>query len=186
MLKTLLSWLRDPVDGASVAVFRIAFGAILLRDGFRHWPRIQHLFLDSLGNPGGGFQFKYYGWGWVPVLPGNGMYVLFAVIGPAAIGIMPGLFYKTACLVFLVTFSWQFFIDQANYLNHFYLVILYAICLLLVTALTECSLDYRSLADLIDPERDLSAVSRSLKPADWILPLDPALTPGHLLQQDLP
>ena len=134
MLKTLLSWLREPVDGASLAVFRIAFGAILLWDVFRYWPRIQHLFLDSLGNPGAGFQFKYYGWEWVPVLPGNGMYVLFAVIGLASIGIMLGLFYKTACLVFLLAFSWQFLIDQANYLNHFYLVILYAICLLLVPA----------------------------------------------------
>lgn len=134
MLKTLLSWLREPVDGASLAVFRIAFGAILLWDVFRHWPRIQHLFLDSLGNPGGGFQFKYHGWEWVQVLPGNGMYVLFAVIGAASLGIMLGLFYKTACLVFLIAFSWQFFAEQANYLNHFYLVMLYAFCLLLVPA----------------------------------------------------
>ena len=133
-MNRFLLWLREPVDGASLAIFRIAFGAILLWDVFRHWPRIQRLFLDSLQNPGGGFQFKYYGWEWVQVLPGNGMYVLFAVIGLASLGIMLGLFYKTACLVFLVAFSWQFFIDQANYLNHFYLVILYAICLLLVPA----------------------------------------------------
>ena len=112
MLKTLLSWLREPVDGASLAVFRITLGAILLWDVFRFWPRIQYLFLDSLANPGGGFQFKYYGWEWVPVLPGNGMYALFAVIGLAAIGIMLGLFYKTACLVFLIAFSWQFFAEQ--------------------------------------------------------------------------
>lgn len=56
----------------------------------------------------------------------------------------------------------------------------------LVTAQAECSLNFRSPADLIDPERDLSAVPRSLQPADWILPLDPALMPGHLVQQDLP
>ena len=129
-----LTWLRAPVDGASLAVFRIAFGAILLWDVFRHWPRIQHLFLDGLGNPGGGFHFKYFGWEWVQVLPDDGMYVLFAIIGLASIGIMLGLFYRTACVVFLITFSWQFFIDQANYLNHFYLVILYAICLLMVPA----------------------------------------------------
>ena len=54
-----------------------------------------------------------------------------------------------------------------------------------VTVLTLCSLNYRSLADLIDPERDLSAVPRSLSPADWIRPLDPALKPGYLLHRDL-
>jgi len=133
-MNRFLPWLREPVDGASLAVFRIAFGAIMLWDVFRHWPRIQHLFLDSLVNPGGGFQFKYYGWEWVPALPGNGMYALFAIIGLASIGIMLGLFYRTACLVFLITFSWQFFIEQANYLNHFYLVMLYGVCLLLVPA----------------------------------------------------
>jgi len=130
----LLSWLREPVDGASLAIFRISFGAILLWDVFRYWPRIQRLFLDSQTNPGGGFQFKYYGWEWVPALPGDGMYVLFAIIGLASLGIMLGLFYRSACLVFLVTFGWQFFIEQANYLNHFYLVILIGICLLLVPA----------------------------------------------------
>ena len=62
------------------------------------------------------------------------MYTLFAVIGLAAIGIMLGVFYRAACMVFIIAFSWQFFVDQANYLNHFYLVILYAICLLLVPA----------------------------------------------------
>ncbi len=133
-MRRLLSWLREPVDGASLAIFRISFGAILLWDVFRYWPRIQRLFLDSQTNPGGGFQFKYYGWEWVPALPGDGMYVLFAIIGLASLGIMLGLFYRSACLVFLVTFGWQFFIEQTNYLNHFYLVILIGICLLLVPA----------------------------------------------------
>jgi hypothetical protein len=133
-MNRLLTWLREPVDGASLAIFRIAFGGILLLDVFRYWPRIHRLYLEGLENPGGGFQFKYYGWEWVPALPDTGMYVLFAVIGLAAIGLLLGLFYRTACVVFLITFSWQFFIDQANYLNHFYLVILYGVCLLMVPA----------------------------------------------------
>ena len=58
-----------------------------LWDVFRYWSRIQRLFLDSQGNPGGGFQFKYYGWEWVPALPGHGMYLLFGVIGLASLGI---------------------------------------------------------------------------------------------------
>jgi hypothetical protein len=133
-MNRLLTWLREPVDGASLAIFRIALGGILLLDVFRYWPRIHRLYLEGLENPGGGFQFKYYGWEWIPALPDTGIYVLFAVIGMAAFGILLGLFYRTACVVFLITFSWQFFIDQANYLNHFYLVILYGVCLLMVPA----------------------------------------------------
>lgn len=133
-INRFLQWLREPVDGASLAVFRIAFGAILLWDVFRYWPRIQRLYLDALGNPGGGFQFKYYGWGWVQALPDNSMYALFVIIGLVSVAIMLGVFYKTACIIFLIAFSWQFLIDQANYLNHFYLVILYGVCLLMVPA----------------------------------------------------
>ena len=148
-MNRLLSWLREPVDGASLAVFRMAFGAIQFWEVFRYWPRIQRLYLEGLDNPGGGFQFKYYGWGWVEALPGDGMYLLFAIIGLAAVGIMLGLYYRISCTVFLIAFSWQFFIDQANYLNHFYLVILYSFCLLLVPADRTWSLSRSARSDWI-------------------------------------
>ena len=51
----------------------------------------------------------------------------------------------------------------------------------MITAPTLCSLNFRNLEDLIDPDRDLSAIPRSLAPADWIQPLDYALKPGQFL-----
>jgi hypothetical protein len=51
-----------------------------------------------------------------------------------------------------------------------------------VTARVMCSLNYRKLVPLIDSRRDLSAIPRSLEPADWIQPLDISLKPGHYLQ----
>lgn len=54
----------------------------------------------------------------------------------------------------------------------------------MVTVLAMSSLNLRELAILIDPERDLSVIVRNLAPADWIEPLEPALQPGHYLQNE--
>ena len=46
-----------------------------------------------------------------------------------------------------------------------------------VRAWTDCSLNGRRSATLIDPDRDLATVKRDLGSADWILPLDEPLPP---------
>lgn len=121
-----MRWLRSPVDGASLAVFRMLFGFILLADVFRYWPRIERLYLAPP------FHFSYYGFEWVRPWPDAGMYVHFAVLGCLAVLIMLGCFYRTACWLFLLAFSYVFLLEQAEYLNHFYLVILlvFLLCLL--------------------------------------------------------
>ena len=48
-----------------------------------------------------------------------------------------------------------------------------------------CSLNGREEQQLIDPEVNLAAVSRSLGHADWILPLDLAAKPGVLYKREL-
>jgi hypothetical protein len=53
-----------------------------------------------------------------------------------------------------------------------------------VTAQVLCSLNYRKPALLVDPERDLSRMARTLDHADWIRPLDPALEPGYNVPPD--
>ena len=89
------------VDGTSLAVFRIAFGALLLWDVlkyFRHdW--IGRMFIAPA------FMFKYYGFEWVEPWPGDGMYFHFAALGVLAFLIMVGLFYRLAAVLFLMTFG---------------------------------------------------------------------------------
>jgi hypothetical protein len=94
------------------------------------------------------FHFTYYGFSWVKPWPGDGMYVHFAVLGLAAAGVMAGLFYRTSALVFFLGFTYVFLLDQARYLNHFYLISLIAFLLVFLPVHRALSLDARRRPEL--------------------------------------
>jgi vitamin K-dependent gamma-carboxylase len=129
--------LFEPVDGASLAVFRILFGAIMVWEVYRYFANdwIQRYWVEP------SFHFTYHGFGWVEPLPGRWMEVLFAVLGGLAACIALGLFYRLATVLFFVGFTYTFLLEQARYLNHFYLVCLLAFLLCLVPAHRVWSLD---------------------------------------------
>lgn len=131
------SKLYQPVDGASLAVFRIAFGALLL------WDVVEFFLHDWIGfmfiRPQ--FHFTYYGFDWVQPASGAGMYLVFAVLGLLAFLVMIGLFYRIAITLFLILFTYVFLLDQTEYLNHFYFVILLNILLVFVPANRVYALD---------------------------------------------
>ena len=131
--------LFEPVDGASLAVFRILFGAIMVWEVYRYFANdwIQRYWVEP------SFHFTYQGFGWVDPLPGRGLEVLFAILGGLAACIALGLFYRVATALFFVGFTYTFLLEQARYLNHFYLVCLLAFLLCLVPAHRVWSLDAR-------------------------------------------
>lgn len=129
--------LFEPIDGSSLAAFRVMFGFIMLVEVWRFWTHgwIERYYIHS------NFMFKYYGFGWVEPWAGDGMYWHFALLAVLAVMIMVGLLYRLATIVFFFAFSYVFLLEQARYLNHFYLVILIAFLLMLVPAHRKCSVD---------------------------------------------
>ncbi|MBC8098904.1 MAG: HTTM domain-containing protein, partial [Armatimonadetes bacterium] len=132
-----LKSLFTPVDIASTVIFRIAFGAIMLWEVWRYatYGWIASSYIDPV------FYFTYPGFGWVRPWAGDGMYVFFAVMGLVAVCIMLGLYYRVAIILFFGMFSYLFLLDQANYLNHFYLVCLLSFVMIFVPAQRAWSLD---------------------------------------------
>lgn len=126
-----------PVNIADLVWFRIAFGAILLVEVCRYfqngWIGIYYV------EPA--FLFKYYGFGWVRPWPGNGMSIHFAVLGALAVCITLGIAYRVVSVLFFVGFTYVFLLDQARYLNHFYLVCLYSFLMIFVPAHRAFSVD---------------------------------------------
>ena len=120
MDSTRTARLFAPVDGASLAVFRMAFGAILVWEVLRFaqmgW--IDEYFIEPE------FHFTYGGFRWVRPLPGWGMHALFGGLGLLATAIALGAWTRLSAALFCVGFSYVFLIEKARYLNHFYLVIL--------------------------------------------------------------
>ena len=128
-----------PVDIASIACFRIVFGAVMAWEVVRYF---QHGWIaSSFIQPE--FHFTYFGFGWVKPWPGGGMYVHFVVLGLAALGVMAGLFYRVSAVLFFLAFVHVFLIDEAYYLNHFYLISLVAFVMIFVPAHRAFSLDAR-------------------------------------------
>jgi vitamin K-dependent gamma-carboxylase len=108
-----------PVDGASLAVLRIGFGALMLVAVGRFFAHgwIREYFLEPR------FFFSYWGFSWVRPWPGAGMYLHFAALAVLAACVLVGFRTRLATLLFTLGFAYAHLIDKTNYLNHYFLVV---------------------------------------------------------------
>jgi len=122
--------LFEEVDASSLAFFRVAFGLIMLVECWRFWSKgwIERYYMRP------DFFFKYYGFEWVEPWPDSGMVWHFALLALLSLLITLGFLYRFAAIAFFFAFSYVFLLDQARYLNHFYLVMLIAVNMMLVPA----------------------------------------------------
>lgn len=129
--------LLAPVDIASLVVFRILFGAIMLVEVGRYFGMgwIYSYYIAPK------FHFTYYGFDWVKPWPGVGMYIHFAVMGLAALGVMLGCWYRVSAALLFATFTYVFLLDQAYYLNHFYMISLVSFLMIFIPAYRALSID---------------------------------------------
>jgi hypothetical protein len=132
----LRSALFKPVDAASVALFRIGFGFIMLLDS------VEHLFFVDLHSHyvAPKIFFRFYGFEWVPILREN-VYAIYAVMAIASLGIMFGKYYRTSVAIVGIGTAWVFFQEQSRYLNHVYMLILYCLIMFAIPANRYWSLD---------------------------------------------
>ncbi len=125
----LTAWRRrlaEPIDGASLAFFRIGFGVLMLVSVVRFWAKgwIETVYLEPV------WLVPYPGFEWVTRPPGQGLYFVFGIIGLAALLVAVGLFYRVAITVFFVAFTYVELLEQSTYLNHYYLVSLLALLMM--------------------------------------------------------
>jgi vitamin K-dependent gamma-carboxylase len=133
----MISRLFKPVDAGSLAAFRISFGLIMLWEVWRYFDRgwIHRYWHEPV------FNFKYGGFGWVHPLPAEAMVLLFWVLGVLAVFITIGFFYRASITLMFLLFTYTFLLEQARYLNHFYLVVLISFLLMFVPAHRGYSID---------------------------------------------
>ncbi len=129
--------LAQPVSALSLAVFRIALGGLLMWDCWRflRYDRIYRYYIAP------DFHFTYPGFGWVTPLPEPWLHAAWLAMGAAAVLVMLGLFYRVAIVALTLLFTYFFLLDRAEYLNHFYLTILFLILMCFMPAHRALSLD---------------------------------------------
>lgn len=107
----------------------------MLYDVSLYMPDIATLYIDP------DFQFKYYGFEWVKPLGGDGIYYVYGLMAVLAVCILIGLMYRLSTILFFLTFSYIFLLDQTYYLNHAYLVILISFLMIFLPANRAYSVD---------------------------------------------
>ena len=130
------TYLRKPVYSASLAVFRVVFGLMILGSMIRFAAKgwITELYI----NPS--FYFKYYGFEWVSNW-GAYTHWLFVICGASALCFALGLFYRIAAVVLFFSFTYIELLDKTNYLNHYYFVSLVLLLMIWLPANANIALD---------------------------------------------
>lgn len=125
-----------PVAISSIVIFRIVFGAIMLWEVTRYFKYdwIYRYWVEP------DFNFSYAPFNFQP-LPEQYMYLLWYALGALAIFILIGFLYRISTFLFFILFTYTFLLEQARYLNHFYLVVIISFIMMLIPAHKSFSVD---------------------------------------------
>ena len=124
----------EPMDAAPIALFRIFFGSLMCIEALRYWAygRIERYYIEPE------FLFPFVeGIGSV----GQGMYLVFALMGVSAVLLAIGFHYRAASIVFFTLYTYTFLLDKAQYNNHYYLICLLGFLFIMTDAHRTLSLD---------------------------------------------
>jgi len=128
---------QRPVSAASAAAFRIMFGllgfAVVCRFAAKGW--INALYVEPA------HHFTYVGFGWVQPWPAWGMYLHFALLALASLGVALGYRYRLSITASFLLFTYVELIDKTTYLNHYYWVSLVSFLMIFLPLQRMWSLD---------------------------------------------
>jgi len=136
---SLRQHLEEPVDSASLGFLRAFFGLVMALAAARTWA---YGWIDALYVAPPMF-FPFEGFTFIHPWPAPWMHLHFAVMGIAAVGVMVGLVTRLSSAIYLGLFAWVEGIDKTPYLNHYYLVTLLALWMVLLPAGGTLSVDAR-------------------------------------------
>jgi vitamin K-dependent gamma-carboxylase len=120
IVSPLLTRLFSKVDNASLTLFRIGWGWIIMLWAWDYLTKgqLRVLYVEPR------FHFTYQYFDWVQPIPGIGMYLMFVVLILLGLAIAVGVYYRLASLLFAIGFTYFFLLEQTNYQNHYYLMVL--------------------------------------------------------------
>ena len=130
-------FLFKKIDNAQLVVFRIFYGILVSAECYgaiaTGWVR------RTLMEPQ--FTFNFIGFEWLQPLPGNGMYVYFAIMGTLGLLITLGYKYRFSALAFALMWAGVYLMQKTSYNNHYYLLMLLAFIMAFLPAHKDASLD---------------------------------------------
>jgi len=108
------------IDNSALIIFRIIFGLLIFLESvgaiFTGW--IKRTLVDPE------FTFSFIGFEWLQPLPGNWMYLYYAIMGVFGLCVMIGYKYRFSIMAFTILWTATYLMQKASYNNHYYLLIL--------------------------------------------------------------
>lgn len=135
-IRAIRDYIQEPVSAAPLAVFRIAFGLLMLisiiRFAAHGW--IEQLYIQPT------FHFSYLGFEWVKPL-GEWTYLIFFICGLSALFVAIGFRYTISIVVFFLSFTYIELMDKTTYLNHYYFISILSFLMIWLPANATFSVD---------------------------------------------
>lgn len=129
--------MAQPVDGASLAAFRIMYGFIMayhVASNYLKGMLVYNYFKPTM-------EFNYHFAQWVGHLPDSVLTILYGISFICAVCVMLGYRYKITALLFVLIETYFFLSNALDYLNHLYFVIILGFLLWMTPAHKLWSLD---------------------------------------------
>ena len=130
-------FLFKKIDNAQLVVFRMFYGLLVSAECYgaiaTGWVK------RTLIEPK--FTFTFIGFEWLQPLPGNGMYIYFAIMGTLGILITLGYKYRLSAFAFALMWTGVYLMQKTSYNNHYYLLMLLAYIMAFLPAHKDASLD---------------------------------------------
>ncbi|MFO0944560.1 MAG: HTTM domain-containing protein [Planctomycetota bacterium] len=141
-MRRFREWMATPVDGASLAVFRIGFGlsmaymaANFLRRSSSGISPVDLYFNSDQ------YHFSYPYLGWIRPLPEPGTTILFVISAVSSLFVAAGFLYRLAAIVQFFTFNYYWMMEATFHGNHFVLAAVFVALLPFVPANAVYSVD---------------------------------------------
>lgn len=129
--------LNEQVNIAPLAVFRMAFGFLMLgsivRFILKGW--VYSMYIKPK------MFFPFYGFEWVKPMSAEAMYAVFIILAIVSLFIALGFLYRISTVVFFVLFTYVELIDKTNYLNHYYFISIMSFIMIFLPANKFFALD---------------------------------------------
>jgi len=140
MILRIKTYLNSYTNAASLALYRIAFGFMMLlgliRFAANGW--IDKFYIQP------SFHFTYYGFSWIKPI-GIYTYGIFILCFLSCIFIMIGYKYRASAIVFFLSFTYIELMDKTTYLNHYYFITVISFIMIFLPAGNYFSVDsYRN------------------------------------------
>ena len=136
MQTVIKTYLNKNIHAASLAVFRILFGLLMLGSLIRFclngW--VDKLYIQPQ------FFFSYQGFEWVKPI-GEATYFVFIIAAIASVLVALGWFYRLGIIAFFLSFTYIELMDKTTYLNHYYFVSILSFLMIWLPANSYFSID---------------------------------------------